>query len=80
MPGFPGRATDAGAGILSPATTTDPDIYWWETAKGRPSTIRICWGGWRPMASTPARAGYATCGLLSVGLRAHEDDWFAAIR
>ena len=40
-------------------------------------TTRPSWRGSPPTGLTSRRAGYATCGILSVGLRAHEDGWFA---
>jgi len=74
--GLPGRATDAGAGILSPATNADPDIYWWETAKRAGAHYPDLLGRLAADGVDTSPSGYATCGLLSVGLRAHEDDWF----
>ena len=72
-----GRATDAGAGILSPATSTDEDPEWFEVlgACGRhyPELLaRLAADG-----VDTSGAHYAVCGILSIGLRAHEDDWFA---
>ena len=72
----PGRATDAGAGILSPVTSHDSRCC----ARGRSSgsvarTTRACSDACRRTAST-APTGYGVCGLLSLGLREHEDEWF----
>jgi D-amino-acid dehydrogenase len=75
--GHPGRATDAGAGILSPATTTEEDPEWWEMVQacGRhyPALLaRVADDG-----ADATAAHYDVCGILSIGLRPHEDDWFA---
>ena len=74
--GHPGRATDAGAGILAPATHPATEPFWWEMAHraGRhyPALLeRIAADG----VDTQDTA-YAKCGLLSIGLRESEDSWF----
>ncbi len=71
-----GRATDAGAGILSPDTATHPDPRWSAMAKEAgehyPALVAR-------LAETGAGdTGYARCGLLSVGLDEREHAWFAA--
>lgn len=75
--GHPGRATDAGAGILSPATSHDFDGTLWpflrQCGQHYPQLLRR-------MAADGAdvsAAGFGVCGLLSLGLREHEDSWFA---
>jgi glycine/D-amino acid oxidase-like deaminating enzyme len=73
----PGRATDAGAGILSPATSheTDADVWPFLRQAGMhyPALLaRIAMDG-----ADIDSAGYGACGILSLGLRAHEDEWFA---
>jgi D-amino-acid dehydrogenase len=75
--GFPGRATDAGAGILSPDTSADPDPAAFALASAAgvhyPDLLaRLARAGIDVAASS-----YDNCGLLSVGLRPHEDTWFA---
>jgi D-amino-acid dehydrogenase len=75
--GHAGRATDAGAGILSPATSMEADPELWPF-------LRRC-GAHYPallerLAADGARVddtGYGRCGILSVVLRAHENEWFA---
>ena len=47
-----GRATDAGAGILSPATTTDEDREWFEVLGACGRHYPSCWPGWAPTAWT----------------------------
>jgi D-amino-acid dehydrogenase len=73
----PGRATDAGAGILSPATSHegDPDLWAFLRQAGAhyPALLaRLAADG-----VDSAGTGYGVCGILSLGLRAHEDGWFA---
>jgi D-amino-acid dehydrogenase len=75
--GHPGRATDAGAGILSPLTSTETDPALWpfllQAGEHYPSLLlRIESDG-----VDVARSGYGRCGLLSIGLRETEDTWFA---
>ena len=73
----PGRATDAGAGILSPATSVDTDPEMWpflhQAGQHYPAVLaRLAVDGAAIEAS-----GYGACGILSLGLRASEDAWFA---
>ena len=74
---YPGRATDAGAGILSPATSHETDAALWpflrQAGEHYPALLaRLAIDG----ADIDA-AGYGACGILSLGLRASEDEWFA---
>jgi D-amino-acid dehydrogenase len=74
---YPGRATDAGAGILSPATSHETDAALWpflrQAGEHYPGLLaRLATDG----ADIDA-AGYGACGILSLGLRATEDEWFA---
>jgi D-amino-acid dehydrogenase len=75
--GHPGRATDAGAGILSPLTSaeTDPDLWPFlhQARLHYPALLdRLDSDG----ASVDG-AGYGQCGILSIGLRESEEEWFA---
>jgi D-amino-acid dehydrogenase len=73
----PGRATDAGAGILSPATSHDTDGALWpflqQCGLYYPQLLRRLHEDGADVAAT----GYGACGLLSLGLREHEDPWFS---
>jgi D-amino-acid dehydrogenase len=73
----PGRATDAGAGILSPATSHDTDGALWpflhQCGAHYPQLLRRLEEDGADVAAT----GYGVCGLLSLGLREHEDSWFS---
>ncbi len=75
--GHPGRATDAGAGILSPATIIEGDEALWpflqDAGAHYPALLRRLGADGADVEA----AGYGACGLLSLGLREHEDAWFA---
>ena len=73
----PGRATDAGAGILSPATSHEGDAALWpflrRAGEHYPELLeRLAADG-----AEVSAAGYRACGVLSLCLRASEDAWFA---
>ncbi len=72
-----GRATDAGAGILSPGTSHDTDGALWpflhQCGAHYPQLLRRLEEDGVDVAAT----GYGVCGLLSLGLREHEDSWFS---
>ena len=75
--GHPGRATDAGAGILSPVTSMETEEPMWlflrEAGAHYPALLmRMEFDG-----VDVAGTGYGPCGMLSVGLRPNEDEWFA---
>jgi len=75
--GHPGRATDAGAGILSPLTSAegDPDLWRFLLGAGRHYPALLA-----RLASDGAaieKTGYGRCGILSIGLRYREEEWFA---
>ena len=70
----PGRASDAGAGILSPETTWRTDDVWFpfaaEAGAHYPTLVaRLADDG----AEDP---GYARCGLLTVSLEEGDEPWF----
>jgi glycine/D-amino acid oxidase-like deaminating enzyme len=71
-----GGATGAGAGILSPDTNGTEDDAWWEFGQRAgdhyPSLIERL----RLDGADIEATGYGTCGLLSIGLRKHENTWF----
>ncbi len=75
--GHPGRATDAGAGILSPVTSAEADESLWpfllQAGRHYPALL----GRLGADGVDVKGAGYGRCGILSIGLRAHEDSWFA---
>jgi D-amino-acid dehydrogenase len=72
----PGRATAAGAGILSPVTSIEGDPELWPFLRGcgahYPGLLeRLAMDG-----VDVSGAAYGRCGLLSVSLRPHEDEWY----
>ena len=75
--GHPGRATDAGAGILAPETHPTDETFWWELACRAGEHYPLLLERLRADGVSTEGAGYAHCGLLSVGLRESEDSWFA---
>ncbi len=71
----PGRATDAGAGILSPETTWNPDEGWFSFGCAAAIHYRTLM---RRLADDGAdETGFDECGLLLVAVDPGEDDWFA---
>ena len=72
-----GRATDAGAGILSPATSHDSDGGVWSFLQQCGAHYPRLLGRLEEDSADVNAAGYGVCGLLSLGLREHEDSWFA---
>ena len=74
--GHPGRATDAGAGILSPVTSMETDEALWlfsrQAGAHYPDLLQRMASDGVDVAGT----GYARCGILSLGLRPNEDEWF----
>ncbi len=75
--GHPGRATDAGAGILAPETHPTDETFWWELACRAGEHYPLLLERLRADGVSTEDSGYAHCGLLSVGLRESEDSWFA---
>jgi D-amino-acid dehydrogenase len=71
----PGRATDAGAGILSPETTWNPDEGWFSFGCAAARHYRTLMS--RLAADGAGETGFAECGLLLVAVDPGEDDWFA---
>jgi len=75
--GHPGRATDAGAGILSPVTAMEAEGTLWpflrQAGAHYPALLQRMVSDGVVVAGT----GYGRCGILSIGLREHEDAWFA---
>jgi D-amino-acid dehydrogenase len=74
--GYPGRATDAGAGILAPDTHPVGEPFWWEMAQGAGTHYPSLLTRLEADGVDTSPSGYATCGLLSVSLRESEANWF----
>jgi D-amino-acid dehydrogenase len=75
--GYPGRATDAGAGILAPDTHPAAEDIWWEMTHGAGEHYPRLLERLQADGVDTAASGYAHCGLLSVVLRESEEGWFA---
>jgi len=73
----PGRATDAGAGILSPVTSHETDPALWPFLHGAGAHYPALLARLAVDDADIDAAGYGACGILSLGLRATEDEWFA---
>ena len=75
--GHPGRATDAGAGILSPATSLEGDADLWpflrEAGAHSPRLHERLVADGAGVSDTR----YGVCGVLSLCLRSSEDTWFS---
>jgi len=79
----PGRATDAGAGILSPETFLDPDDAWAELALAagehhRNLTRRVGedgGAGGTGGAGGAGGTGHEVCGLIRLSTSEGEDEW-----
>ena len=74
--GHPGRATDAGAGILSPVTSHEADDELWPFLRQAGAHYPALLQRIEADGAATAGTGYGRCGILSIGLRAHEDGWF----
>ena len=72
----PGRATSAGAGILSPVTSMEGDPGLWPFLRGCGAHYRGLLGRLAADGVDTTDAAYGRCGLLSVSLRPHEDEWY----
>jgi D-amino-acid dehydrogenase len=71
----PGRASDAGAGILSPETTWNPDEHWFAFGMAAAAHYRTLLHRLETDGETDT--GFSQCGLLMVAVDPAEDDWFA---
>ena len=71
-----GRATDAGAGILSPETITVDDDAWYALAAAAGDHYRALVPAL--LAAGAPDPGYAACGALRFAFRPGDDRWYAA--
>lgn len=72
----PGRATDAGAGILSPETSGIPDDDWFSFAVAAAGHYRELVGRLSEGPAGHADHGYSPSGLLCLALHEREVPWF----
>lgn len=73
-----GRATDAGAGILSAATYLDPDDDW--TVFARAAGRHHVELDERVAGDTGTGTGRAECGVLRVSMEEGEDEWLSTLK
>jgi D-amino-acid dehydrogenase len=71
-----GRATDAGAGILSPVSSPEADDDAWPFLQACGRHYGALLERLRGDGADVAATGYDVCGALTLGLRASEEPWF----
>ena len=76
----PGRASDAGAGIVSPETFHDPDEEWFAFATTAAAHLRVLVERLGADGVDTGAEAFAVCGSLVLALAEHEDPWFTEIR
>ena len=74
-----GRASDAGAGIVSPQTLRDPDDAWCAFASSAADHLRTLLARLAADGVDPGPEAFAECGSLAVALAEHEDPWFSEL-
>jgi len=75
----PGRASDAGAGIVSPETFQERDTQWFEFGLSAAAHLRSLVARLAEDGADPGPEAFARCGSLVVALAEHEDPWFSEI-
>src|ERR1700676_59606 len=73
----PGRASDAGAGIVSPETFHEADQEWIAFAVGAARHLRALVHRLAEDGADPGPQSFAECGSLVLALAEHEDPWFS---
>lgn len=76
---FTGRASDAGAGIVSPETFADPDEEWFEFGRRSSAHLRDLVRRIGSDGVELDEATFSECGSLVVALAEHEDRWFSEV-
>jgi D-amino-acid dehydrogenase len=77
---FPGRASDAGAGIVSPETFHEPDEEWFAFGVDAARHLRALVARLAEDGADPGPEAFAQCGSLVLALAEHEDLWFTEVR
>jgi D-amino-acid dehydrogenase len=75
----PGRASDAGAGIVSPETFHEPDPAWFAFGVGAARHLRSLVARLAEDGVDPGPLAFAECGSLVVAQAEHEDPWFTEV-
>lgn len=73
----PGRASQAGAGIVSPQTSNDPDEEWFAYGLRAADHLERLIERLAEDGADPGGVAFARCGSLAVSLAEHEDRWFS---
>ena len=76
---LPGRASDAGAGIISPETFHEPDRTRFEFGMDAGRYLRTLVHRLGADGADPGPQAFAQCGSLVVALAEHEDPWFTDV-
>ena len=76
---LPGRASDAGAGIVSPETFTEPDPQWFGFGVDSAAYLRGLVARLAQDGADPGPDAFAECGSLVLALAEHEDPWFTEV-
>ncbi len=77
---LPGRASDAGAGIISPETFPERDQPWFEFGAAAGRHLRSLVARLAGDGADPGPEAFAECGSLVVALAEHEDRWFTEMQ
>ena len=75
----PGRASDAGAGIISPQTFSDPDDDWFAFGADAAQYLTTLVSRLADDGADPGAEAWARCGSVVVALAEHEDPWFTEV-
>ena len=75
----PGRASDAGAGIVSPETFSEPDQEWFAFGVLAARHLRSLVTRLVDDGADPGPDAFGECGSLVVALAEHEDPWFTEV-
>jgi len=75
----PGRASDAGAGIVSPETFHEADQDWFGFGVEAARHLRALVTRLAEDGADPGPEAFAECGSLVVALAEHEDPWFTEV-
>lgn len=76
----PGRASDAGAGIVSPETFQEADQDWFRFGAEAARHLRTLVTRLIEDGADPGAQAFAECGSLVLALAEHEDPWFTEVR
>jgi D-amino-acid dehydrogenase len=77
--GTSGRASDAGAGIASPATFAEDDDEWYRFGAAAATYLQELVARLGEDGADPGPDAYARCGSLVVALAEHEGPWFEEV-